>query len=54
MIDNKRIEIMANFGSYKPRFVIKRLLGVAISAVALLHLAVLFTDASFTSTGNQF
>lgn len=54
MIDNRRIALIANLGSYQPRFVVKRLVYVAISSVILLHLAVVFTDLVFTSISNRF
>lgn len=45
MIDNKRIEFITNIGSYKPKFVIQRVLSISIASVALLFVALTLTGS---------
>lgn len=53
MLDNKRIESIANFGSYKARFVIRRILIVAVAAILIIRLAMFFTNTESISISHQ-
>lgn len=39
MLENKHIEAIANFGSYKPRFVLRRIIMVSVSAILIIKVA---------------
>lgn len=52
-MDSRQVEGIVNFGSYKPRFVLKRLLGVSLSSIVLLQVAKLIIGTPFLETSHR-
>lgn len=53
MLDKKRIEVLANIVSYKPSYVIRRVLLLSLWSVILFNIAILFTEDSYTSSASD-
>ncbi len=55
MLDkNKRIKALANIGSYKPYYIIRRVVPLSLWAIILFRISLAFSNDTFVSTGNDF